>query len=90
MKRVHVYVTGRVQGVFFRHNTMVKAKELGLKGWVRNTKDGRVEIVCEGDGNSIDKMITWCKKGPSGASVENLNFQWEEFKNEFSNFQVSY
>ena len=90
MKRIHIYLSGIVQGVSFRHYTVVKAKELGLKGLVRNISDGRVEIASEGNSDSIDKMIAWCRKGPIGAYVENLDIQWEEFKNEFSSFQITY
>lgn len=90
MKRVHIYVSGIVQGVFFRHNTISKAKELGLNGWVRNLRDGRVEIICEGNGDCIDRMIEWCSEGPRDAYVENLDIRWEEFKNEFNSFQITY
>jgi len=59
MKRVHIFVSGIVQGVFFRHFTSMKAKQLGLTGWVRNLRDGRVEMVCEGNEDAIKEMIAW-------------------------------
>jgi acylphosphatase len=90
MKRNHIYVRGIVQGVYFRHNTMIQAEELGLKGWVRNLNDGRVEIICEGDDESVDEFTAWCSKGSRGAYVENLDIRHEEFKNEFKKFQILY
>ncbi len=88
--RCHVLVSGRVQGVFFRHNTLKKAKNLGLKGWVRNTENGKVEAVFEGDKEKIEKMLEWIKVGPPLAKVENLEVKWEEFKGEFKDFKIKY
>jgi acylphosphatase len=88
MKRIHIYVSGTVQGVYFRYNAVMKAEELGLKGWVRNLWDGRVEIVCEGTDISISQMIEWCRSGPRGAHVENLETRWEDFRGEFDDFQI--
>jgi acylphosphatase len=90
MKRIHIYVNGLVQGVYFRYNTMIEAERLGLKGWVRNLTDGRVEIVCEGSDESVDKLAVWCKTGPRGALVEGLDIQQETIKNEFKKFQIIY
>jgi len=90
MKRIHIYVSGLVQGVYFRHNTMIQADRLALNGWVKNLTDGRVEIICEGSDESIDKMAAWCNIGPIGAYVEGLEIQQEEFKNEFKKFQIIY
>ncbi|MCX7965075.1 MAG: acylphosphatase [Syntrophorhabdaceae bacterium] len=88
MKRVHIFVKGIVQGVFFRHFTSLQARQLGIKGWVRNLPDGRVEIVCEGDKDSLEKMIKWCRKGPEGAFVEGIDVTYEEYKNEFTDFRI--
>ncbi len=90
MKRIHIYVKGLVQGVFFRHNTIVHARELDLKGWVKNLIDGRVEILCEGNDESVDKLVAWCKIGPIGAQVEEVEIQQEEVNNEFQNFEIIY
>jgi len=90
LKRLHIFVSGMVQGVYFRQSTTVKAKECGLSGWVRNLKDGRVEIVCEGNEDSLNIMLEWCKKGPDRAFVDNVDAHWEEFKNEFNGFQTVY
>jgi acylphosphatase len=90
MKRVHIHVKGFVQGVYFRQNTLARARELGLRGFVRNLPDGRVEVICEGNGDAIDSMIAWCKKCPGDARVEDLDIQWEEFENEFRDFRIAY
>ena len=88
MKRVHVFVSGRVQGVFFRAETQNKAISLNLTGWVRNVPDGRVEAVFEGEEDNINKMIDWCKEGPSFASVINVEVVEEPYTKEFENFRI--
>jgi len=70
--RVHVIISGHVQGVWFRASTKQKAEELGLTGWVKNTEVGDVEAVFEGDQAVVDKMVTWCWKGPPLAKVEDV------------------
>jgi acylphosphatase len=90
MKRVHVLISGVVQGVFFRSNTFKRAKKLGLKGFVRNTPDGRVEAVFEGDEKAVEEILKFCNRGPLGASVENVEVTEEKFKNEFSDFEIAY
>jgi acylphosphatase len=69
MNRVYLRIRGRVQGVYFRQSTRERAIELGLTGWVRNRRDGSVELVAEGDGNSLQALVNWCKIGPSMAEV---------------------
>ncbi|KAF5423844.1 MAG: acylphosphatase [Methanosarcinales archaeon] len=88
--RVHLIVSGRVQGVFFRHNTMKKAVELGLKGWVMNLPDGNVEAVFEGIPQRVHEMIRWCHMGPTFADVKNVQEEWEEPTGEFSSFDLRY
>jgi acylphosphatase len=88
--RCHVLVSGRVQGVFFRQNTLEKAQTLNLKGWVKNTEDGKVEAVFEGDKEKIEKILEWMRIGPPLAKVENLEIRWEDFKDEFENFEIKY
>lgn len=88
--RAHVYISGWVQGVFFRAYTRDKATELGLKGWVRNLGDGRVEAVFEGEKEAINEMLEWCHKGSPSARVEDVKVEWEEFKGEFGSFEVRY
>jgi acylphosphatase len=73
-----VVVRGRVQGVFFRVETRERARSLGLSGWVRNTPDGSVEAVFEGDREPIESMLAWCRRGPSLARVDDVQTEWEE------------
>ncbi|CAG0953164.1 acylphosphatase [Methanosarcinales archaeon] len=84
--RVHVFISGKVQGVFFRSGTRDMAKKLGLYGWVRNLADGRVEAVFEGKKDAIEKMLEWCKVGPEYARVTGIEVIWEEFKGDFKEF----
>ena len=90
LARVHILVSGLVQGVFFRSETKVRAEEFGLFGWVRNLEDGRVEIVAEGEKEKLEKLISWAKKGPDSARVDNLEIDWQEYQGEFSQFDIRY
>jgi len=72
LRRVAIRVFGRVQGVGFRYSTEAKARDLALVGWVRNRSDGSVEIVAEGDRESIGLLLEWCRSGPRSARVENV------------------
>jgi acylphosphatase len=89
-KRIRVLISGEVQGVWFRANTRDRAIELGLNGWVRNTSDGKVEAVFEGEEERIKRMIEWCRHGPPLARVEKLEIRWEEPKNERNGFSIRY
>ena len=86
--RVNIFVSGLVQGVFFRASTSQKAKKLGLTGWVRNTVDGRVEIIAEGKKEKIQELLKWAEKGSSFSRVENLEVEWEEPKDDFTSFEI--
>jgi acylphosphatase len=86
--RAHVYVSGRVQGVFFRARTIQKAVGLGATGWVRNLPDGRVEAVFEGEKEVVDALVEFCRKGPSRAVVKDVAVAWEPFTGEFESFSV--
>jgi len=86
--RIHVYISGRVQGVGFRYSTLQEAKRLGLTGWVRNTFDNKVEAVFEGDENIIEEMLSWCNKGPSMAFVSSVEIHKEIYREEFNNFTI--
>lgn len=90
MARIHVFVSGKVQGVFFRQNTKNKSQQLDLKGWVKNLSDGRVEAVFEGEKEKIEQMINWLKKGPFLAKVENLEIEWQDYRGEFQEFEIRY
>jgi len=88
-KRVHIYIRGRVQGVFFRQSMKDVAKYYGVKGWVRNLPDGRtVEAVLEGDAEAVDKVIQWAHWGPPGARVEGVEVVEEEYRGEFNDFEI--
>jgi len=77
-ERVHVLISGRVQGVSFRDATRSQAEQLGLSGWVRNTQDGQVEATFEGDADTVRQMIDWCESGPSSADVEDVSVENEQ------------
>jgi len=85
-----VIITGKVQGVFYRAETASKARQLGLTGWVRNLKDGRVEAIFEGEEADVQKMIDFCRRGPPNAYVVDVDVRRQEWKDEFDNFEVKY
>jgi len=86
--RIHVFLSGRVQGVFFRDFTRRWAQILGLTGWVRNVFDGRVEVVAEGEEEKLKMLLEKLKEGPPLARVENMEVSWEDYKAEFNDFTV--
>ena len=88
--RKHVYISGIVQGVFFRANTKRVADSLGIKGFVRNLSDGRVEAVFEGEEKDIEKILNWCRKGPPAARVDKVDVIDEQYTGEFKNFTIKY
>ncbi len=88
--RVHVYVSGKVQGVFFRQTTVEQAQSHRVYGWVKNLPDGRVEAVFEGEEAEVKALVDFCSRGPRGASVTSVVTSWEPFKEEFDNFKIAY
>ena len=88
--RFHIFVSGRVQGVFFREKTRKIAEKLEILGWVKNLADGRVKAVLEGEKEKIEEMIRWIKKGPIFAKVEGMEVLTEEYQREFDNFEIKY
>jgi acylphosphatase len=86
--RTHVFISGMVQGVYFRQSTLDRAQKLNVLGWVRNLKDGRVEAIFEGEKANINKLLEWCNVGPENAAVQNVEIVNETFQNEFSSFQI--
>lgn len=88
--RVHLIIHGLVQGVFYRASTRETALRLGLKGWVRNLPDGKVEAVFEGPADQLQKAIEWCREGPPGARVTKIDEKWDDCPGEFSSFDIRY
>ena len=89
-KRVHLFVTGRVQGVFFRQATRVIAIKNYVTGWIKNLDDGRVEIMIEGEDKSVDVVTKWCSLGPANSRIDDIKINQEEFLGEYENFEVRY
>ncbi|GAB6877855.1 acylphosphatase [Halorubrum gandharaense] len=77
-QRAHVFVSGRVQGVYYRATTRDTAREAGVDGWVRNLDDGRVEAVFEGPPDAVEELVTWCKTGSPAAEVDDVSVEREE------------
>ena len=71
-RHVHLFVIGKVQGVFFRASSVHVANKFGVVGWVRNVEDGSVEIIAEGETRNIEQFIDWCRRGPPSASVVDI------------------
>jgi len=88
MIRAHILITGRVHGVGFRANARRMAHQLGLKGWVRNLRDGSVEITVEGEEELVERLIQWCHRGPTSAYVSNVTVETSEALGEFNGFTV--
>jgi acylphosphatase len=88
--RAHIFVSGLVQGVFFRQKAKRQAESLGVMGWVRNLDDGRVEAVFEGGEAGVKAMVDFCRVGPQGAKITNVEVELEKFSGEFQNFKVTY
>ncbi len=89
-KAVHLRIKGRVQGVFFRASTQQKALELGIKGWVRNRRDGSVEVMAEGEESKIEEFVKWCHRGPRGAVVTEVQREDLRPSGSFQGFQIEY
>jgi len=86
--RVHVYISGRVQGVGYRYSTLDQAQKLGIAGWVKNTYDRKVEAVFEGDENIVEQMLLWCKSGPPMSFVTDIEVQKGQYTGEFDSFKI--
>ena len=89
-KRVHVFVEGRVQGVFFRAETQKTANSYNVKGWVKNLYDGRVEAIFEGKEADVGRVVLWCYQGPEYSSVKRVEIKEEPFTGELDAFLITY
>ena len=88
MTRASLLISGRVQGVAFRHHSSQFARNQGVKGWVRNLPSGEVEALLEGDREAVRRVIDWCQHGPPAASVSEVKIEWGTFRGEFLDFVI--
>lgn len=87
-KRVQLIVRGRVTGVYFPAASQREAKRLGITGWVKNRNDGSVELMAEGDEDTIKEIIAWTHHGPSAARVDGVDVRWRGYTGEFADFRI--
>ncbi len=90
LRRIHAFVSGRVQGVLFRSFVKEHAEELGLVGFVRNLYDGRVEVVAEGEKEKLEELIELLHVGPPHAVVEKVEVEWQDYTGDFDSFNIRY
>ncbi|MEW6446497.1 MAG: acylphosphatase [Bacillota bacterium] len=86
--QAHVIIKGKVQGVYFRGYTREEALAAGVSGWIRNLADGSVEAVFQGEREAVEKLISWCKKGPPAARVTEVIVNWEDPCESFNGFSI--
>ena len=85
--RAHAIISGDVQGVGFRFHTRIKARNLGLRGFVRNLDSGEVEAIFEGEEDKVKEIIDWCRRGPNSSLVKDVKVDFEEYTGEFESFE---
>ena len=88
--RVHVFISGYVQGVMFRYATQREALKLNLSGWIKNISDGRIEAIFEGNEAKVQRMIDFCHKGPPSAKVTNVKIMYEDPLHRNKSFKILY
>lgn len=86
--QLHAFIKGRVQGVGFRYHALQTAQELGLTGWVRNLRDGRVEVLAEGEHEVLNKFLRDLRQGPISADVRDLDYEFNDTEDEYEQFRV--
>lgn len=86
--RAHVFVSGRVQGVFFRVETRREANRRNVSGWVRNLPDRRLEAVFEGEKDDVERLVEFCSRGPPEAKVKDVKVRWEHYTGDFRGFRI--
>ncbi len=89
-KQVHVFYSGNVQGVGFRFTAVGIADALGVKGWVRNCEDGRVEVLAEGEDEKLKEFLEKLKTGPLRHYIRDTDVKWQEFTGEFKDFDINF
>lgn len=89
LKRIHLVIRGRVQGVYFRASAVREAKRLGLTGWVKNRPDSAVELVAEGEEDQVKDFLAWAQHGPSTARVDKIDTRWRSYTGEFAAFEIA-
>lgn len=89
MQRLHLMISGQVQGVFFRAYTIEKAHRLGLTGWVKNRSDGKVEAVAEGPPDKLKEFEVWCHSGSPASEVTDVQSQWLSSTGQFTGFTIA-
>jgi len=88
--RVHLMISGRVQGVGFRHYCVQVARRYGVRGWVRNSENGCVEVMAEGVATGLEPFVCWCRHGPPAASVTACCESYAPPTGEFDAFEVAF
>lgn len=88
MHQAYLIISGRVQGVFYRASCQEVAESYGLKGYVKNSPTGEVEVLAQGEKEKIEKLIEWCKKGPPGARVSEVETIWENLSQNLIDFLI--
>jgi acylphosphatase len=86
--RVHLRIEGKVQGVYFRNNLKLTARENKVKGWVRNLREGSVDALLEGNRGDVEKVIKWSHRGPANAVVARVMVTEGSYKGDFSSFEI--
>ena len=88
LKRIHIIIRGRVQGVYFSASSQREARQHGLTGWVKNRSDGAVELLVEGEEDRVKDLLAWAHHGPSTARVDKVEIKWRSYTGEFSDFRI--
>ena len=88
MKKAHLIIEGKVQGVFFRASAKEQADRLNLAGWVRNLPEGSVEVQVEGTQDNLDDFLDWCRKGPPNAAVKNIELKYLHPSGDLDSFDI--
>lgn len=87
---IHIFISGRVQGVYFRSSMKNIADKLNIVGWVRNSDDGKVEAVVQGSAHDVTNIIDWCRHGPPSAEVNNVLTEEIAIQSNLQNFGILY